>query len=491
LLALLLLALAPATTLDVESAGVDRMPAHHAFKRGHANHLNPEEAVQFFEDVRGGLPVPMHWGTFAMDREPFREPPDRLLREALRRGIEQMTIQSPGQTIPWWSGRVRGYGASPPGGAAARTLSSARAAQRDADGRPGGRPVTDPVVRIDLRSDTVTLPSAAMRSAMAAAPVGNDEYGEDPTINRLQERTAALLGKEAALWLPSGTMANQVALRVFTRPGDDVIVSRESHAVWHEAGGSAANAGVQFTEIGAGGIFTAAELLAARKPRGHPLHPPTTLVEIENTHNRMGGVVFPQAEVERVCAAARENGIATYLDGARLWNAAVASRRTVGDLARPFDLVAVALSKGLGAPGGSLLAGSREIVARGARFRRMFGGAMRQIGILGAAGLYALDHNDERLAEDHANARRIAERLAASPRIVVDLQTVQTNIIVFRLTADAPDAATVVARARERGVLVFSIGPRTIRAVTHLDVSHKQCEEAGEILAQIAESRCV
>jgi threonine aldolase len=284
-------------------------------------------------------------------------------------------------------------------------------------------------------------------------------------------------------------MANQVALRVFTRPGDDVIVSRESHAVWHEAGGSAANAGVQFTEIGAGGIFTAAELLASRKPRGHPLHPPTTLVEIENTHNRMGGVVFPQAEVERVCAVARENGIATYLDGARLWNAAVASGRMVGDLARPFDLVAVALSKGLGAPGGSLLAGSREVVGRAVRYRRMFGGAMRQIGILGAAGLYALDHNDERLAEDHANARRIAERLAASPRIALDLATVQTNIIVFRLAGDAPDAATVVARARERGVLVFSIGPRTIRAVTHLDVSRKQCEEAAEILAEIAESR--
>ena len=349
--------------------------------------------------------------------------------------------------------------------------------------------MTDPAAAIDLRSDTVTLPSAAMRAAMAAAPVGNDEYGEDPTMNRLQERTAALLGKESALWLPSGTMANQVALRVLTRPGDDVIVSRESHAVWHEAGGSAANSGVQFTEIGARGVFTADEFLAARRPQGHPMYPPTTLVEIENTHNRMGGVVFPQADAERVCAAAREHGVATYLDGARIWNAAVASGRPVGELAAPFDLVGVALSKGLGAPGGSLLAGSRELVQRSVRYRRMLGGTMRQIGILGAAGLYALDHNDERLAEDHANARRMAERLAVSPRISLDLGSVQTNIIVFRLTDDAPDAPTVVARARERGVLIFNIGNRVIRAVTHLDVSRKQCDEAAETLVGIVEGR--
>jgi threonine aldolase len=347
--------------------------------------------------------------------------------------------------------------------------------------------VTHAVAPIDLRSDTVTLPSAAMRATMAEAPVGNDEYGEDPTMNRLQERTAELLGKEAALWFPSGTMANQVALRVLTRPGDDVVVSRESHAVWHEAGGSAANAGVQFTEIGARGVFTADEFLAARKPPGTPMYPPTTLVQVENTHNRMGGVVFPQAEAVRVCAAAREHGIATYLDGARLWNAAVASGRSVGELAAPFDLVAVALSKGLGAPAGSLLARRRELIQRAVRYRWMYGGVMRQIGILGAGGLYALDHNCARLAEDHTNARRIAERLAASPRIVLDLATVQTNIIVFRLTDDAPDAPTVVARARERGVLLFDIGPRTLRAVTHLDVSRKQCEEAGEILVGIAE----
>ena len=349
--------------------------------------------------------------------------------------------------------------------------------------------MTDPAAPIDLRSDTVTRPSPAMRAAMAAAPVGDDQYGEDPTVNSLQERISALLGKEAALWLPSGTMANQVALRVLTRPGDDVVVSRESHAVWHETGGSAANAGVQFTEIGTRGSFTAEEFLAARKPRGHVIYPPTTLVEIENTHNRAGGVIFPQDEAERICAAARELGIAAYLDGARLWNVALASGWPARDLAAPFDLVAVALSKGLGAPGGSLLAGSRELIAGAVRHRRMLGGAMRQVGIFAAAGLYALDHNSERLAEDHANARRIARRLAVSPRIVLDLATVQTNILVFALAADAPDAPAVVARAQERGVLVFAFGPRTVRAVTHLDVSRAQCERAAEILVEIAEGR--
>jgi len=338
---------------------------------------------------------------------------------------------------------------------------------------------------VDLRSDTVTRPTDAMRAAMAQATVGDDQYGEDPTTNRLQERVAELLGKPAALWLPSGTMANQVALRVLTRPGDDVIVSRESHAVWHETGGSAANAGVQFTEIGARGVYNVEDFLAARKPRGHAIYPPTTLLEIENTHNRSGGIVFPQDEAERLCAAADEHDVATFLDGARLWNAAVASGRREAQLAAPFDLVAVALSKGLGAPGGSLLAGSRELIERAVRYRRMFGGAMRQVGIYAAAGLHALDHHRTRLVEDHANARRIATVLAQHPRVDLELASVQTNIIVFRLRADAPDAAAVVERARERGVLLFPFGARTLRAVTHLDVSAGQCERAAAILCDI------
>ncbi|MEO7762663.1 MAG: threonine aldolase family protein, partial [Casimicrobiaceae bacterium] len=274
---------------------------------------------------------------------------------------------------------------------------------------------------IDLRSDTVTRPSQAMRAAIAAAPVGDDQYGEDPTTNQLQERIAAILGKESALFFPSGTMVNQVAVRVLTRPGDDAIVSRESHLGWHETGGAAANSGVQLTEIGNHGVFTVDEFLAAHKPQGHILLPPTTLVSIENTQNRMGGIVFPQDEAERICAAAREHNVASYLDGARLWNAAVASGRSPADLSAPFDLVGVALSKGLGAPGGSLLAGSKALIGRSVRYRRMAGGAMRQSGIFSAAGLYALDHNMARLADDHAHARLLGERLAASRRIVLDL----------------------------------------------------------------------
>jgi threonine aldolase len=339
---------------------------------------------------------------------------------------------------------------------------------------------------IDLRSDTVTRPSPGMRSAIASAPVGDDQYGDDPTVNALQERVAALLGKEAALWLPSGTMANQVALRTLTHPGDDVIVSREAHAVWHETGGSAANAGVQLTEIGARGVFTTEEFLAAIKPRDHPIYPPTTVVEIENTHNRAGGVIFPQDEAARICAAARKAHIATFLDGARIWNVAVVTGRALADLAAPFDLVGVSLSKGLGAPGGSLLAGPRDVMTRAVRHRRMMGGAMRQVGIFAAAGLFALDNNMSRLVEDHANARLIAERLAGNPHIAIDLATVQTNILVFALAPGAPDAMVIVAKARERGVLINAFGPRTIRAVTHLDVSRDQCAKAADILVELA-----
>jgi threonine aldolase len=267
-----------------------------------------------------------------------------------------------------------------------------------------------------------------------------------------------------------------------------VLVSRESHAVWSETGGGAANAGVQFTELGAGGVFTAAEMLAARVAAGHIITPPTTLVEIENTHNRSGGVVFPQGEAVRVCAEARRHGLASYLDGARLWNAAAATDLDAATLAAPFDLAAVAFSKGLGAPGGSVLAGPRDLVVAATRHRRMLGGAMRQIGVFAAAALHALDYHLDQLKADHANAALLAGRLVASPRILLDLATVQTNIVVFRLADDAADAAAVVARARDRGVLLFALGPRTLRVVTHLDVSRAQCEQAGQALAEIADT---
>jgi threonine aldolase len=327
-----------------------------------------------------------------------------------------------------------------------------------------------------------------MRRALADAPVGDDQFAEDPSANRLQELVAEMLGKEAGLFVPSGHMANQLALKLFTRPGDDVIVGRESHAVWHETGAGAANSGVQFTEVGEDGTFTADDFLAARKSRGHVVYPPTTLVEVENTHNRAGGVIFPAAELERIGAAARGHNVASYLDGARLFNAAVAKGDDPAFLAAPFDLVAVSLSKGLGAPGGSVLAGRRADVDQLVRYRRMLGGAMRQVGILAAAGIFALERNVERLAQDHANARLIAERLARSPSVLIDPDRVETNIVVFGLAEEAPDAATVVARAGERGVLVFAFGRRTVRAVTHLDVDRDACLRGAEILAEVVAS---
>ncbi|MBV8131965.1 MAG: low specificity L-threonine aldolase [Alphaproteobacteria bacterium] len=343
------------------------------------------------------------------------------------------------------------------------------------------------MTRIDLRSDTVTLPSAGMRQAMASAPVGDDQYGEDPSVNRLQERVGELLGKEAALFVPSGTMANQIGLKILTRPGDEVVLGDEAHIVWHEAGAGAANSGVQFAVVGRGGLFTAADLRTAYKPPGHIVFPPTTLVAIESTHNRGGGVVFPQNDAVAICDAARELGMASYLDGARLFNAAAASGRSLAELAAPFDVVSVALSKGLGCPVGSLIAGRRDAIARAVRARRMLGGAMRQSGILAAAGLWALDNNLARLAEDHANAWLLAERLAGMRGVSLDLKTVQSNIVIFRMEEGAPDAATIVSRAQERGVLVSAFGPRTVRAVTHLNVGREQCRQAADLVAQVIE----
>jgi threonine aldolase len=343
--------------------------------------------------------------------------------------------------------------------------------------------------RIDLRSDTVTLPSPGMRQAMAAAPVGDDQYGEDPSVNRLQEQIGELLGKEAALFVPSGTMANQIGLKILTRPGDDVVVGEEAHIVWHESGAAAANSGVQFTVVGRGGLFSAADLRAAYKPPGHIVFPPTTLVAIENTHNRGGGVVFPQSDVVAICETARELRLASYLDGARLFNTGAATGRSLAELAAPFDVVSVALSKGLGCPVGSLIAGPHDEISRARRARRMFGGAMRQSGILAAAGLYALDHNLARLVEDHVNAKILAERLAGLRGVRLDLATVQSNIVIFRMEEGTPDAATIVARAQETGVMISAFGERTVRAVTHLDVSRDQCRHAADLLAAVIERR--
>ena len=335
---------------------------------------------------------------------------------------------------------------------------------------------------VDLRSDTVTRPSPAMRQAMADAPVGDSQYGEDPTVNRLQDRVAEMLGKEAALWFNSGTQSNQAALMTLTRPGDEAIIGREAHAAWHEAGGSALNAGVQMVEVGDKGRFTAAEMVAAIKPGNLPVFPRTSLVEVENTHNRMGGIVIPQDEIEEICRVAREHSMNAFLDGARLWNAAVETGLSLAEMAEPFDLVTVAFSKGLGAPGGSMMAGPRDLIAEADRFKRILGGAMRQIGIFAAAALYALDHNLERLPDDHANARHLGETLAQSDKVILDLATVQSNMVVFHLTDAAPPTGDVVASARAENILIGALGPRMIRLVTHLDVGADGAKRAGEVL---------
>jgi threonine aldolase len=318
-----------------------------------------------------------------------------------------------------------------------------------------------------------------MRAAMAAAPVGDDQYGEDPLTNELQDRVAALLGKDAGLWLPSGTMANQVALRVLTRPA-----TRSSSAARRTPAGTRP-AGRPPTRACSWSRSARAASSTRRRSRrpssraGLPVYPPTTLVEIENTHNRSGGIVFPQDDVVRVCALARERGIATFLDGARLWNASVASGVAERELAAPFDLVAVSFSKGLGAPGGSLLAGSKALIAAATRHRRMLGGAMRQTGFFAAAALHGIDRH--RAASPTTTRTR-----AASPRRSPRTRRSRSTSRRCRRTssssasrAGAVDAATLVQRARARGVLVNAFDARTIRAVTHLDVSAAQVEQAG------------
>ena len=341
-----------------------------------------------------------------------------------------------------------------------------------------------PLPAIDLRSDTVTRPSAGMRRAMAEAEVGDDVYGEDPTVNRLQEVVAELLGTEAALFVPSGSMANQIAIKVHTRPGDDVIAGRGAHNFLFESGAAGAVSGVQLTLVGEDGRFSGADVDAAYKPDNHH-YAPTRLVSVENTHNMGGGLVWEREAVRDVLAAARRLGLVTHLDGARLWNAAVAQGTSERELAAGFDTVSVCLSKGLGAPVGSLVCGSRERIHAAHRARKMLGGAMRQAGILAAGGLFAIEHNRRRLADDHANARHLAGSLAATPRLRVDPARVHTNIVMIDVEPPL-SAEALVARAAARGLLFYPVGKQRIRLVTHLDVDRAACTRACEILAEVA-----
>lgn len=334
----------------------------------------------------------------------------------------------------------------------------------------------------DLRSDTVTRPTPAMRAAMAGAVVGDDALGEDPSVKALEEYVADLLGKEAALFVPSGTMSNQLAIKLHTSPGDEVIVGEGAHVAWYEGGAAPVVSGVQFSVAGRGGLFTAEDLEAALKPRSY-YTPAASLVVLENTHNRAGGRVFPPADVAGIGAKARELGVGLHLDGARIWNAAAASGSHPKALAAPFDSLSVCFSKGLGAPVGSALVGSAALVRRALRYRRMLGGAMRQSGILAAGALYALEHHRERLAEDHAAARRFAEIVAESRAVAIDPARVETNIV--NVVLNSLEADQVVPEAAESGVLLSAMGPRLLRAVTHLDVTTEAVVSAAKTLVSV------
>jgi len=336
---------------------------------------------------------------------------------------------------------------------------------------------------IDLRSDTVTKPTPAMREAMAKAEVGDDVFGEDPTVNRLQENVAALLGKEAGLFMVSGSMSNQVAVKTHTQPGDEVILDKEAHICVYECGTPAAFSGVMLNTIaGKNGFFTAEETEQAVRPV-NVHHPRTRLVSMENTHNRAGGTVCPLGLIEEVHAVAERHGLAMHLDGARLWNACAATGIAERDYAAHFDSLSVCFSKGLGAPVGSCLAGSGEFIARARRFRKMFGGGMRQAGIIAAGALYALEHHRGRLAEDHANAKALAEGVARLPGIELNIADVETNIVIFRVTS--MPAAQLVGELAKRGVAMMPTGPDTVRAVLCLEVNGEQVRETIGILRGI------
>jgi threonine aldolase len=345
--------------------------------------------------------------------------------------------------------------------------------------------------RIDLRSDTVTRPTPAMREAMARAEVGDDVYGDDPTVRALEERTASLLGKEAAVFMPTGTMTNQVALRTHTEAGDEILADIGAHVLTSEGAAPAGLSGIQIRPLlGERGVFTADDVRRAVRVR-HRFSPPTLvaptkLVEIENTHNGGGGTIWPLERIEEVSEAARALGLALHLDGARLWNAAAATGIAESMYASYFDSVSVCFSKGLGAPVGSALAGTAAFVERARRFKQMFGGGFRQAGILAAAALHALEHHRGDLAADHRKARELADALAGNGGVEIDPSRVETNIVRFRL--ESLGAGDFVDRCYERGLHLLAQGPNAVRAVLHRDVSFDDVHEAIRILRDVLTS---
>lgn len=338
---------------------------------------------------------------------------------------------------------------------------------------------------IDLRSDTATRPSKAMRAFMAEAEVGDEQIREDPTVNRLQEMVAELTGKEAALFLPSGTMCNGIGIKIHTQPGDRIILERNAHPFTSEAGGPALMSGVMTTLVdGARGVFTSDDVRALVPPVSFH-SAPTTLVLFENTHNRGGGKVWPLETLNSAADTAHELGVATHMDGARLLNAVVATDIPARVWAEKMDTVWIDLSKGLGAPVGGVLAGTREMMEKARRYKHMFGGAMRQAGIIAAAGVYALEHNVERMAEDHENARRLAEGLSAIDGIELMHDTCETNLVFLNVANASKSAPEICAGLKERGVLMGALGPSGIRAVTHLDVSREDIETALKAMNEV------
>jgi len=341
---------------------------------------------------------------------------------------------------------------------------------------------------IDLRSDTVTKPTPAMRRAMAEAEVGDDVYGEDPTVNRLQERAAEIFEKEAALFVPSGTMGNQICIKLHTRPATEVVVEERSHIFNYELGGAAAHSGVLLRPVrGEGGLLNW-DLIQQRIHHGGPYYDaPTALLALENTHNMAGGTVMPLEVSRDICDRARAMGMRLHLDGARVFNAAAALKTTVAEIARPFDSVMFCLSKGLGAPVGSMVLGTREFIKEAWVWRKMFGGGMRQVGVLAAAGLIALEETPKILPEDHANARRLAEGLAELRGVQVDPERVQTNILVFDISQTGMTTAQFSSNLKARGVLANGINAREMRMVTHYDVNRASIEQTLKVAREVLE----
>ena len=331
---------------------------------------------------------------------------------------------------------------------------------------------------IDLRSDTVTKPTPPMRKAMAEAEVGDDVFGEDPTVNALQEKVARILGKERAIFVPSGTMANQLAIKSHTQPGDEVIIETTSHPNNFEGGAAAALSGIQFYCLkGARGILDVSQIEEVIRPEDHHF-PVTRLICLENTHNRGGGTIYPIEKMAAIHRLAKSKNLQIHLDGARLWNASIAKGIDPKEYAQWADSVSVCLSKGLGAPIGSLVAGSRTFIDRVHRFRKMFGGGMRQVGIIAAAGIYALDHHIERLKEDHQNAKRLALGLQKLKGLSIDPTHVETNIVLLDVENSRITAPLIAEAMKKDRILIHAFGKTQIRLVTHLDVSGEDIEVA-------------